>query len=191
MAEVTHVPIQPIRKGSLVKLWLGIAAVLLVAAGLAWWTMPHGVEVETISEGTGKSPGPTDVVFVHYVGKLSDGTVFDRGDDINVPVEGFLPKGTPLPLEQMVPGFREAAVQMQKGGKYHVEIPADKAYGATGSPPDQSGHQVIPPNANLSFDIDLIDFMSNEDFQRRVQAIQQILDAQQSGQGAAPAQGAR
>ena len=40
MAEVTRVPNQPIRKGSLTKLWLGIAVVLVAALALAWWTVP-------------------------------------------------------------------------------------------------------------------------------------------------------
>jgi len=184
MAEVTAVPIQPIQKGSVLKLWLGVVALLLAAAAMAWWAMPRGVTVEELTAGTGDSPGENDVVFVHYTGKLPDGTVFDQSQDVPLPVEGIFPKGTPLPLDGMVPGFREAAVQMKKGGKYHVEIPSDKAYGAEGSGNPQTGEQVIPPNTDLTFEIELVDFMSRPDFERRVQALQQMMQMQQGAAGA-------
>ena len=77
MAEVTRVPLQPIAKGSLAKLWLGLLLVLALAAGLAYWAMPAGVEVDTLTEGEGPTPSESDVVFVKYTGKLPDGTVFD------------------------------------------------------------------------------------------------------------------
>src|SRR5690606_1808862 len=129
MTEVTRVPIQPISRGSLVMLFGGILIALLIAAAFAWFTAPQGVSVDEVRAGTGDNPAETDVVFVHYTGKLADGTVFDQSQPLPLPVQGVLPEGTPLPLENMVPGFREAALQMQRGGKYVVEIPADKAYG--------------------------------------------------------------
>jgi FKBP-type peptidyl-prolyl cis-trans isomerase FkpA len=184
MAEVTRVPIQPIRKGSLTKLWLGIAVALAAALALAWFTIPRGVSVEELTAGAGEGPGASDVVFVRYTGKLEDGTVFDQSQDIPLPVEGIFPGGTPLPLEGMIPGFTEAALQMKKGGKYRFEIPADKAYGAEGSSNPQTGEQVIPPNSDLTFEVELVDFMSREDFERRVQAIQQMMQMQQGANGA-------
>ena len=184
MAEVTRVPIQPIRKGSLTKLWLGIAVVLVAALALAWWTVPRGVSVEELTAGTGPSPTAEDVIFVHYTGRLEDGTVFDQSQEIPLPVEGIFPEGTPLPLEGMIPGFTEAALQMEKGGKYRVEIPADRAYGEEGSANPQTGEQVIPPNSDLTFEVELVDFMSRQDFERRVQAIQQMMQMQQGAPGA-------
>ena len=190
MAEVTRVPLKPISRGSLVMLFLGIAIGLALAAGFAWWTAPKGVSVEEVRAGTGESPKADDVVFVHYTGKLADGTVFDQSQPIQIPIPGILPEGTPLQLETMVPGFREAALQMQRGGKYTVEIPADKAYGAEGSTNPQTGEQLIPPNANLTFEIELVDFMPMAEVERRVATIQQMM-AQQTppaGEGgAAPA----
>jgi FKBP-type peptidyl-prolyl cis-trans isomerase FkpA len=189
MAEVTRVPLQPIAKGSVAKLWLGIVAVLLAAGALAWWAMPKGVSVDVITAGTGESPTESDVVFVHYTGKLPDGTVFDKSEDVALPVEGIFPKGTPLPLDGMVPGFKDAALKMQKGGKYVVEIPADKAYGAEGSSNPQTGEQVIPPNSALTFEIELVDFMTRADFDRRLQAFQQMMQMQQGApEGTAPKQ---
>ena len=49
MTEITRVPLQPIKKGSLTKLWLGVLLAVLVAAGLAWAAMPRGLDVETVT----------------------------------------------------------------------------------------------------------------------------------------------
>lgn len=185
MTEITRVPLQPIKKGSLTKLWLGVAVAVLLGAGLAWAALPQGVEVDTVAAGTGASPGPDDVVFVRYVGKLDDGTEFDRSQDVPLPIQGIFPEGSPLPLSRMIPGFSEAAVQMKKGGKYVFQIPADKGYGAEGQQ-DQQGNQVIPPNSDLTFEVELVDFMSEQDFQQRLQVLQQAMQMQQ-GQ---PAEGA-
>lgn len=166
MAEVTHVPLQPIRKGSLPKLWLGVLLLVVLGVALAWLTVPAMVKVTTQAPGMGASPTADDVVMVNYTGKLPDGQVFDQAQN------------APLPLgEGMIPGFTEGLAQMQKGGKYTLEIPAAKAYGA--HPPEGSP---IPPNANLTFEIDLLDFMSKADFQRRMQMMQQFQQMQQQQQ---------
>jgi FKBP-type peptidyl-prolyl cis-trans isomerase FkpA len=180
MTEITRVPIQPIAKGSLTKLWLGVAAAVALGAGLAWAAMPRGVDVDVVAEGSGASPAKDDVIFVRYTGKLADGTVFDQSQDVQLPIEGLLPKGTPLPLSRMIPGFAEGAVQMKKGGKYTLFIPADKGYGPEGQQ-DQQGNQVIPPDADLTFDVELIDFMTEADFQRRIQTLQQAMQQMQGG----------
>ena len=117
MTEITRVPLRPIAKGSLTKLWLGVIVALLVAAGLAWAATPKGVDVETIAEGTGPRPGPSDVVFVRYTGKLADGTVFDQSKELPFDTGGLLPQGMPMQVSGVVPGFSEGLQQMQKGGK--------------------------------------------------------------------------
>ena len=188
MAEVTRVPIKPISRGSLAMLYLGIVIAIAIAGAFAWWTAPVGVSIDEVRAGTGDSPTETDVVFVHYTGKLADGTVFDQSQPLPVPVQGILPEGTPLPLEQMVPGFREAALQMQRGGKYVVEIPAEKAYGAEGRMNPQTG-EGVPPNADLTFDIELVDFMPMAEVERRFQMLQQMMQQQAppAGEGGAAA----
>lgn len=188
MAEVTRVPLQPIAKGSLWKLWIGVILALMAAGALAWVASPKGVAVSAIEEGSGPSPTETDVVFVKYKGMLPDGTVFDQSQDIPMPLEGFLPEGTPMALDQMIPGFRDGLLKMKKGGKYRLEIPSDKAYGA--SPPPGSP---IPANADLTFEVELVDFMTREDAERRFQMLQQMMQMQGEGaeggeQGAAPQQ---
>lgn len=190
MTEITRVPLQPIARGSLTRLWLGVAAAIALAAGLAWAAMPKGVDVDVVAEGTGPSPARDDVVFIRYTGKLADGTVFDQSQDVQLPIAGLLPEGSPLPLSRMIPGFAEGVVQMRKGGRYTLFIPGEKAYGAEGQT-DQQGNQVIPPNADLNFEIELIDFMSEADFQQRIQVLQQAMQMQQM-QGTQPgAEGAQ
>lgn len=188
MAEVTRVPIQPISRGSLVMLFIGIVIGLLIAAAFAWAMAPKGVSIDEVRAGTGDNPTAEDVVFVHYTGKLADGTVFDQSQPLPLPVEGILPEGTPLPLQNMVPGFREAALQMQRGGKYTVEIPADKAYGAEGRMNPQTG-EGVPPNSDLTFEIELVDFMPMEEVEARFNRLQQMMMQQQLEGGDAAVSG--
>ncbi|MFZ1743162.1 MAG: FKBP-type peptidyl-prolyl cis-trans isomerase [Pontixanthobacter sp.] len=176
MTEITAVPLHPIAKGSLTKLWVGIVLAILAGAGIAWAAVPAGVSVETLTAGTGPSPKAGDVVFVKYVGKLTDGTVFDESRPSQFP-EGLFPDGTPFLLEkgQIVDGFYEGLLKTQKGGKYVLNIPSDLAYGdepQEGSP--------IPPGADLVFEVEVVDFMARADAEQRLQALQQMM---QQGQG--------
>ena len=186
MTEITRVPIQPIARGSLTKLWLGVLIAVLLGAGLAWAAAPKGLSVDTITAGTGDSPKVGDVVFVKYVGKLKDGTEFDRSQPLPIP-PGLLPDGNPLLLEEgaIIDGFIQGLTQMQKGGKYELTIPAEQAYGA--EPPPGSP---IPPNSDLIFEVEVVDFMSRDDFQQRAAAIQQMMQAQQGQAQGGQAQGA-
>lgn len=179
MAEVTRVPLQPIAKGSLAKLWLGVLAVVLIGLGLAYWAMPKGVEVTTITAGKGEAPKQGDVLFVKYTGKLDDGTVFDQSQDAGVPA-GIFPEGVPFPLEEgaTIPGFYEGLKQAREGGKYEISIPADQAYGA--EPPPGSP---IPPNADLTFELEVTGIMSRADFDRRLQMLQSMMAGQQGAGG--------
>jgi FKBP-type peptidyl-prolyl cis-trans isomerase FkpA len=103
-----------------------------------------GVVIRTITAGSGASPGPTDIVKVHYEGKLIDGTVFDSSVERGEPVE--------FPLGNVVPCWQEAVQLMKKGQKAQVVCPSEVAYGERGAPPD------IPPGATLSFEVELLDF---------------------------------
>ncbi len=176
MAEVTRVPLQPIAKGSLWKFWLGMALGALLGFGLAWFTTrPATVLVDEIVAGEGAMPQEDDAVFVEYVGKLDDGTEFDRSPprptDIPAEIDHLIPQGSFMELSGVVPGFREALMQMQKGGTYEVFIPAKDAYGAT--PPAGSP---IPPNADLTFEVTLHDFMTREELMQRGMEINAIME---------------
>ena len=181
MAEVTRVPIQPIEKGSLAKLWLGVIGAVLLGAGIAWSTMPASISLEELVAGTGASPSDGDVAFVKYKGTLPDGTVFDEAAASPFP-PGLFPDGVPMLIEpgRMVEGFYQGLKQMEKGGKYTLHIPAVLAYG--NSPPPTS---TIPPGSDLVFEVEMVDFMSQEDAERRFMVMQQMMQGQE-GNGAPP-----
>lgn len=93
--------------------------------------------------GTGATPGPAAQVTVHYTGKLaSDGSVFDSSVERGQPAT--------FGMNRVIAGFSEGLSTMKEGGKRTVFIPANLGYGAAGAPP------VIPPNADLIFEIELI-----------------------------------
>lgn len=184
MAEVTRVPLKPISRGAVLMLVLGILIGIGLSAAYSYFTVPR-ISVSTVTAGTGEHPKKDDVIFVRYTGKLDDGTVFDQAQDQQWPIAGVMPEGTPLPLENMLPGFRDAVIQMQKGGKYVATIPAEMAYGA--NPPPGSP---IPANADLTFEIELVDFMPMAEAEGRFKRLQEMMMSQQQGQpdpGAAPA----
>jgi FKBP-type peptidyl-prolyl cis-trans isomerase FkpA len=165
MTEIHRVPLQPIGKGALSKLWIGIAVVALVAGGVAWAALPASVDVDTITKGSGESPTREDVALVNYKGTLPDGKVFDEG------------KQAVFPLGEVVPGFTKALEQMQRGGKYKVHIPSELGYGPKGAGP-------IPPNTDLDFEIELLDFKSRAEIEQQQRILQQLQQMQMGGAGA-------
>lgn len=167
MSEVTRVPLHPIRRGSLLKLWLGVALALLVAAGLAYAQRYRGVEVETLRAGSGESPTTADMVLVNYTGRLASGAEFDKGDR------------AAIALDSVIPGFAEGLGKMQRGGKYRLQIPADKGYGAEEKRDPATGQVVIPANSPLVFDIELLDFRSQAEIRQQQQMLQQLQQMQQ------------
>lgn len=184
MTEVTRVPLQPIAKGSLTKLWLGVVVAILIGAGLAWAAMPKGLNLDTLMAGTGDTPKVGDVVFLKYKGSLAaNGEVFDESREIPLPIEGVFPEGSPFPIEEgaTIPGFFNGLQQMQKGGKYKLFIPSDQAYGA--EPPQGAP---IPPNADLIFEIEVVDIMSRETFERNLAILQQAMQQMMPPEGAGP-----
>ena len=101
-----------------------------------------GLQYRVIETGEGRSPGPTDTVVVHYVGRLIDGTEFDSSRD----------RGTPatFSLGGIIPGWQEALQLMHEGDVWEVVIPSELAYGARGAGTS------IGPNETLVFEIELI-----------------------------------
>lgn len=188
MTEVTRVPLQPIASGSMMKFWLGVLVGAALAAAVAWFlTRPASVDVEVVTAGEGPSPQAEDAIFVDYVGKLEDGTVFDQSPprpEIPAAIADLIPEGSYMELSGVVPGFREAVLQMQAGGVYKVTIPAELAYGA--NPPAGSP---IPADADLTFDITLHEFMTQEQLQARAMEINTVMAQTQgaAGEGGAPA----
>lgn len=186
MTEVTRVPLQPIAKGSLTKIWLGVVIAILLGAGLAWAATPKGFSVDTLVEGEGPSPSEGDHVFVKYTGRLaSNGEVFDEYEElppgIREQVLAIFPDGMPFQIAEgaTIEGFNRALQQMQKGGKYEVYIPSDMAYG---DEPRPGGP--IPPGADLVFEIEVVDFLTDQEYQTGMMVLQQAMQAQMGGLGA-------
>jgi len=177
MSEITRVPLQPVAKGSVGKIWLGVIAAVVLGSGVAYGTRYKGVEIETVKAGTGASPTKSDVALINYVGRLANGKEFDRGEK------------AVLPLETVIPGFSEGLSKMQKGGKYVLEIPSEKAYGAEEKRNPQTGEVVIPANSDLVFEIELIDYKSAAELEQQRMMLEQMQKMQGgagNGAGAAP-----
>jgi FKBP-type peptidyl-prolyl cis-trans isomerase FkpA len=189
MTEITRVPIKPLAKGSLTKLWIGVILAVLVGAGLAWAAIPRGLSIDVVQAGSGPNPKEGEVIFVKYKGMLAaDGTVFEDAQTSPFPAQGLFPEGNPMLFQegQLIPGFYQSLGQVQKGGKYKLFIPADLAYGA--SPPPGG---VIPPNADLEFEIEVTGIMSRAAVERNFQILQQQMRAEMGGaDGAGGAEGA-
>ena len=140
----------PKHRTALVKFWLAIALLVAAGVGLAWLgagamrgeTTASGLVMRTIEPGSGPVITAADAVLIDYEGRLSDGTVFDSSSAHGGP--------QPVAPGQTIPGFAEALTRMQKGGRYHIRIPPELAYGAA----EQPG---IPANSNLEFDVHVVD----------------------------------
>lgn len=111
-----------------------------------WQVTPSGLRWRRVAgDGTGARPGPTDVVTVHYVGTLTDGSEFDSS----------IKRGTPtsFPLNRVIPGWQEGVALMGVGDKVELAIPARLAYGPDGKGP-------IPGAATLLFTVELLGIKS-------------------------------
>ncbi|EPQ5228984.1 FKBP-type peptidyl-prolyl cis-trans isomerase [Providencia huaxiensis] len=93
-------------------------------------------------DGTGAKPKADETVVVHYKGSLIDGTEFDSSYSRNEPLT--------IPLNSVIKGWTEGLVNLKKGGKMQLVIPAELAYGENGVPG-------IPANSTLVFDVELLD----------------------------------
>ena len=107
------------------------------ASGLRWVQVAPGDEAAP-------APSAADMVNVHYIGALMDGTVFDSSYQRGEPAA--------FGLNQVISGWTEGLQLVRPGAEVCLLIPSDIAYGERGSPP------VIPPNAELAFHVKLLGF---------------------------------
>jgi len=107
-------------------------------------TTPSGLQYEEVEVGTGPVPQAGQTVIVHYTGWLTDGKKFDSSVDRGQPFQFVLGKG------MVIKGWDEGLSTMKVGGKRRLTIPADLGYGPRGA------GGVIPPNATLVFDVQLL-----------------------------------
>jgi len=108
-------------------------------------TTPSGLAYVDMKEGTGVSPKTGQNVTVHYTGKLADGSKFDSSIDRGQPFSFKIGTG------QVIKGWDEGVATMKVGGKRRLIIPPQLGYGPRGF------SNVIPPNAVLHFDVELLD----------------------------------
>jgi FKBP-type peptidyl-prolyl cis-trans isomerase FkpA len=105
-------------------------------------TTPSGLVYQSLKEGSGAFPQATDRVKVYYRGTFPDGREFDSAT--KEPVE--------FPLNRVIRCWTEGVQMMKPGGKAKLTCPPQIAYGEKGA-----GGGVIPPNATLVFEVELLD----------------------------------
>jgi FKBP-type peptidyl-prolyl cis-trans isomerase FkpA len=110
--------------------------------------LSSGVVYKALTPGTGASPTATDVVRVHYTGKLIDGKVFDSSVQRGQPAE--------FPLNQVVKCWTDGVQKMKVGEKAQLVCPSDAAYGDSGSGP------AIPGGATLIFEVELLEIVKKK-----------------------------
>jgi FKBP-type peptidyl-prolyl cis-trans isomerase FkpA len=125
-----------------------------------------GVLLNVTTKGTGAAIKSTDFVYVNYVGKLTDGTVFDA-------TTGKEP--ALFPVKGVIPGFSQALQQLSVGSKATIVIPSELAYGR-----EAVGDGKVPANSILTFEVEILKTFPNE------QAAMAFAKSQRSKAEAAP-----
>ncbi len=127
--------------------------------------LPSGLKILVLNAGTGDKPKVGQKVLVNYAGYLEDGSMFDSNkEDVarnyNVYDEERKAGGgyEPYPMDfspdaRLIPGFKEGLMAMKVGDKVRLFVPPHLGYGQQGSGP-------IPPNANMVFDLEIVDIAS-------------------------------
>ena len=185
MSEVTTVPIRPLARGSMLKLWAVLAILVAMAVGLAWWTtnqyreiaLASGVRYRVLQQGTGPAITPADAFALRY--KLHansvDNPVLQDSDQTGQPFVGT--------VGQVYPGFGEGLQQMRAGGRYLLWLPpgthvTEPSPGAPFTPRDTLVFEIqvlqIAPGQAAAFEA------------QRMQQLQQQLQMQMEAQGAGP-----
>ena len=104
---------------------------------------PTGLAYKDLTVGTGATAASGKQVEIHYVGQLTNGTIFDSNRD------GQPPLTFVLGAHRVVDGFDQGIMGMKVGGKRLIMIPPALGYGAAGNGP-------VPPNAVMVFTLDLV-----------------------------------
>jgi FKBP-type peptidyl-prolyl cis-trans isomerase FkpA len=186
--SVTAVPIRPIKKGSVLKLWIGLALLAALAVLLAWVgtsmfrpvTLPSGVMVEIVKPGAGAKISAEDVIALQY--KLH---VNSKSAPV---IEDSSESGQPFvtTTQGIYPGFAEGLQAMRQGGSYVLTLP-----------PGRHVTKPIPgapftPRDTLVFEIEVLQVERGQaqryNQMRQMQQLQQLQQMQQmqGGGGGAP-----
>lgn len=148
-----------------VRLWLTGVFVLFALAGVSYaddpvpkptevtmqktdaqaTTTASGLQYIDFKVGDGPSPQKGETAIVHYTGWLDDGKKFDASRDHGKPF------GFKVGAGQVIKGWDEGVASMKVGGSRRLIVPPELGYGARGA------GNVIPPNARLTFDVELLE----------------------------------
>lgn len=149
-----HRFIQSLNIAGIIALTVLASPISTMAQGGGWplaanqkaTTSPTGLQYFDISAGKGPQPRPGSKVYVHYTGWLLNKQKFDSSVDRKEPFSFTLGQG------QVIKGWDEGVATMKVGGTRRLVIPPTLGYGASGA------GGVIPPNATLVFDVQLLKF---------------------------------
>ena len=111
-------------------------------------TTPTGLKIIDTTVGTGPSPKTGQTCVMHYTGWLSEGG--EKGKKFDSSVDRGSPFEFPIGQKRVIAGWDEGVATMKVGGKRTLIIPPELGYGARGA------GGVIPPNATLIFDVELL-----------------------------------
>lgn len=120
---------------------------------------PDSLTTTDTEVGTGAEAIDGSLVTVHYTGTLEDGTVFDSSVSRGTPFQFILGAG------QVIRGWEVGVMGMKVGGKRTLRIPPEMAYGQSGIRNPQTGEVIIPQNATLIFEVELLDVEAVESAQ--------------------------
>ena len=131
-------------------------------------TTPSGLMYKIIEKGNGNKPAKGATVYVNYAGYLENGDLFDtsiepiaqafgKWDANRAHAKQYIPLSSTVGNHKFIPGFAEGLDLMNIGDKYILYIPSNLGYGAQGA------GNVIPPNANIVFEVELLEKMPTQD----------------------------
>ena len=187
--SVTAVPLRPLKKGSVAKLWIGLGLLALLAAALAWFgtgsfqteTTESGVTLRTLRAGNGATITDKDVVALHYklhVGSESAPVIQDSRE-----------MGQPFvtTTQGVYPGFTEGLQRMKAGGAYVLTLPG----GTHETTPNPAAP--FKPEDQLVFEIEVLQVEAGAAQQfiemQQMQRLQQMQQMQQMQGGGDPEAG--
>jgi FKBP-type peptidyl-prolyl cis-trans isomerase FkpA len=168
---VTAVPLRPLARGSVLKLWLALLVLAVAGAAIAWvGTAPLQVlttatGVQTLRAGTGNKIMPADLVAMRYRLTKLDGTQIENSDDMGQPFVAS--------TDRVFPGFGEAMAMMQQGGRYRIWLP-----------PGQHAQGPLPPGTPFGAEDTLVFDVTVLQVAEGMAAAQRMMGPQ--GQGAPP-----
>lgn len=136
-------------KTKLLLVTLFVSLVAFIAGSVVFagstLTTPTGLKVEILKEGNGPKPKPGQTVSVHYTGTLANGRKFDSSRDRGTPLQFKIGQG------KVIAGWDQGLLMLKVGSRAKLTIPPQLGYGTKGA------GGVIPPNATLIFDVELLD----------------------------------